>query len=63
MIQTLIHTPIDCLIALLSLVALIFIIDRLGFLAWIAWVNRHQNKRHEGKPKNSDSKEYWRVHP
>jgi hypothetical protein len=73
MIQTLIHSPIDCLIALLSLVALIFIIDRLGFLAWVAWVNlhevnlhevnRHEGNRHLDKPKDGEAKGYGRVHP
>lgn len=65
MIETLIHTPIDFLIALLSLAAVVFIVDRLGFLAWVAWVNRHQDERHNrhrGKPKGTASGEYWRVH-
>ena len=62
MIQRLIHTPIDGSIALLALVALIFIIDQLGLRAWIAWFNRHEVNRHEGKPNDGASKEYWRVH-
>lgn len=55
--QTLYHISADCLFAVLALVGLVFILDRLGLGAWIAWLTRH-----DGKPKNTASKEYWKVH-
>jgi hypothetical protein len=57
--QTLHHfsSLADCLFAVLALVALVFILDQLGLRVWIAWLIRH-----DGKPKNTASKEYWNLH-
>ena len=57
MMQTLYHISADCLVAVLALVGVAFLLDWLGLRAWIAWLSRH-----DGKPNNRGSKEYWRVH-
>lgn len=57
MMQTLYHISADCFFAALALVGVVFLLDCLGLRAWIAWLTRH-----DGKPKSSASKEYWRVH-
>jgi hypothetical protein len=57
MMQTLYHISAECLFAMAALVGLAFLLDWLGLRAWIAWLSRR-----DGMPKNSASKEYWRVH-
>lgn len=54
--HALIH-PVGYFVVFLALVALAFIIDQIGLWGWIAWLNRRQ-----GKPKNEDVEEYWKVH-
>jgi hypothetical protein len=55
-VQTWIHHPVRCLVALLALVVLVFSVDRLGLLTWIAWLNRRAEHQDNG------SKETWRLH-
>ena len=57
MMQTLYNISADCLFAVLALVGLVFLLELLGLRAWIAWLTRHDRK-----PKNNASKEYWKVH-
>jgi hypothetical protein len=60
MMQTPILNLLGYFVALLVLVALTFAVDRLGLMLWAAWLNRCEGK-HEGKPEDNGSGEYWRV--
>ena len=57
MMQMLYHILANFWFPFLALVCLTFLLDLLGLRTWIAWLIRH-----DGKPKNSASKEYWKVH-
>jgi hypothetical protein len=71
MMQTIIHHPAVCLIALLFLVALTKVVDRLGLIAWLAWLGRREKdggkknrseENRDGAHHSEITKEYWSIH-
>jgi hypothetical protein len=61
MMSILILHSLGCFVAFLVLIALVFAVDQLGLRLWVAWLNRRDGK-HEGKPEDNGSGEYWKVH-